>query len=91
MRYLKERKLAQEVLKRKLGFAPKMEDIIPLESGVDNGVCHYVMFTIRHAENIVYRAGIHIFNAKVTIENSWLEIEFHKDCLEETHTEITVR
>ena len=57
MRYLKERQLAKETLKTKLGFAPKLEDIIPLESSHNNGVCTYVLFYVKGQENIQYRAA----------------------------------
>lgn len=56
MKYLKERKMAKAWLEILLGFAPKMEDIIPLESSGKGRRCDYVMFTIRYHENIIYRA-----------------------------------
>lgn len=57
MKYLKERKLAQQELKRALGFAPKLEDIIPLESGHHNGVCINVLFTIKNKSETQYKAS----------------------------------
>lgn len=56
MRYLKERQLAKETLKTKLGFAPTLADIIPLESSHDNGVCTYVLFSVKGQQDIQYRA-----------------------------------
>ena len=57
MRYLKERQLAKETLKTKLGFSPKLEDIIPLESSHNDGVCTYVLFYVKGQENIQYGAA----------------------------------
>ena len=59
MKYLKERKLAQKVLKEELGFAPTLENIIPLESSHRNGICTYVLFEIKNSKrSIQYRATI---------------------------------
>ena len=55
MKYLKERKMAQIWLVNLLGFAPKMEDIIPLESSGSRYGLDYVMFTIKYHEDIIYR------------------------------------
>ena len=58
MKYAKERKLAKEVLLNKLGYAPSLENIIPLESEHNHGICNYVLFTIRGGNaNVQYRAG----------------------------------
>lgn len=75
MKYLRERKLAKRVLEERLGFAPKMEDIIPLESSGYKRVCDYVMFTIRYHENIIYRASI---GGNLEVENKYnhKDIEF---------------
>lgn len=59
MKYLKERKLAQKVLKEELGFAPTLENIVPLESYVRKGICTYVLFEIKNSKRSVqYRATI---------------------------------
>lgn len=55
MKNLKEKQLAKTILMERLGFAPKMEDIIPLESTGGKNYCDYVMFTIKFHEDIIYR------------------------------------
>ena len=67
MKNMKERKLAKSVLEERLGFSPKLEDIIPLESSSCKHVCEYVMFTIKYHEDIVYRASI---GRALTIESN---------------------
>ncbi len=57
MKNLKERKLAVEMMKRRLGFAPRLEDIIPLESDHYYGKCTYVMFRVKGDKmGFTYRA-----------------------------------
>ena len=51
MKYLKERKLAQEGCIKHLGFAPSLESIIPLESTTIRGVCEFVLFTVKGSKH----------------------------------------
>lgn len=57
MRNIKERKLAVNAMKNALGFAPKLDDIIPLESSENYGVVTYVLFSVKGDKmNMYYRA-----------------------------------
>ena len=73
MKYLKERKLAQTAMKHCLGYAPSLENILPLESSENNGECTHVMFLVRGHKDIEYWAGerhlsIHFKDDDKTIE-----------------------
>lgn len=71
MKYLKERQLAQSAMKAKLGFAPTLDNIIPLESSVSHCKCTYVMFQVKGNDQIIYRANAN----GLTIETQNKEIE----------------
>ena len=56
MKYLKERQFAKEEIQRAFGFSPKLEDIVPLESGSEYKKVTYVLFTIKGRDYREYRA-----------------------------------
>lgn len=57
MKNMKERQLAVKAMKSNLGFAPRLEDIIPLESSENYGVVTYVLFQVKGCKlNLYYRA-----------------------------------
>lgn len=58
MKNLKERQLAVKAMKSELGFAPRLEDIIPLESSHLCGECSYVLFEVKGDKiSFEYRAN----------------------------------
>ena len=71
MKNLKERTLARQVLRAKLGFAPALENIVPLESSGHFGQCNYVLFQIKNHDDILYRANI---DGYLSIEKNGKEI-----------------
>lgn len=47
MKNMKERQLAVKAMKSELGFAPTLDQIIPLESSSNNNFVYYVLFEIK--------------------------------------------
>lgn len=69
MKNLKERKLAVRAMKLNLGFAPKLEDIIPLESDHLKELCVYVLFNVKGDKiGFDYRARLTIYGYKLEVE-----------------------
>ena len=56
MKYEKERQLAKQVMQERLGFAPNLTDIIPLESSHCYGQCTSVSFYVKGQELTLYQA-----------------------------------
>lgn len=73
MKYLKERQLAKEALKAKLGFAPKLENIVALESDHVFGECTYVLFGVKGSK-IIYRANKDQFGINLVMETREKEV-----------------
>ena len=58
MKNLKEKVLARQVMLARLGFAPALDNIQPLESTGYYGQCDYVLFYVKGHEETIYRADI---------------------------------
>ena len=57
MKYLQEKRLVKQVMQARLGYSPCLEDIIPLESTHEYGVCKSVYFYVKGNETVYYSAN----------------------------------
>ena len=68
MKNLKERTFARQVMRTKLGFAPALENIVPLESSVYFGEVNYVLFGVKGNDEVLYRASRDDYGISLEIE-----------------------